>query len=319
MAWRVDEVWLDAELLWFREEPPRGFGPIALAVPAFVHGALEPALFAPVPTGLDASQRRRLAAGSARRRRLATRTVPAVALVLGSATMLPIAALRHGGGGAAGPLQEDPPSLTFRADEFRFQLPKAPARAPRTEATRAAAKATELARIQWHQATSIGLPYSGRLARGTQLPAEGADWTTWDPVTDSTPNRPNRLYGNEHTIRTIVSVIAAYRASHPHAPRVVVGDISYRDGGRMDEHVSHQNGLDVDVYYPRRDGHLSAPIATSQIDQRLAQNLLDRFVAAGAQIVFVGYSTGLRGPSGVVVPYPNHENHMHVRFPHPQG
>ncbi|MBA3780193.1 MAG: hypothetical protein H0X16_13035, partial [Chloroflexi bacterium] len=44
-------------------------------------------------------------------------------------------------------------------------------------------------------------------------------------------------------------------------------------------------------------------------------NLLDRFLAAGARVVFVGYSSGLRGESGVVVPYPNHENHMHVRFP----
>ena len=114
-------------------------------------------------------------------------------------------------------------------------------------------------------------------------------------------------------------MIGAYRTAHPDAPRVVVGDISFRDGGRMDEHVSHQNGLDVDVYYPRLDRHLSAPIATSQIDHDLAQDLLDRFVAAGAQIVFVGYSTGLRGPSGVVVPYPNHENHMHVRFPPPPG
>ena len=87
----------------------------------------------------------------------------------------------------------------------------------------------------------------------------------------------------------------------------------------MDQHVSHQNGLDVDVYYPRLDRHLSAPIATDQIDRALAQDLLDRFVAAGAQTVFVGYSTGLRGPSGVVVPYPNHENHMHVRFPTPAG
>jgi murein endopeptidase len=86
----------------------------------------------------------------------------------------------------------------------------------------------------------------------------------------------------------------------------------------MDEHLSHQNGLDVDVYYPRLDRRLAAPTATAQIDRRLAQDLLDRFVAAGAQMVFVGYSVGLHGPSGVVVPYPNHENHMHVRFPPPR-
>jgi hypothetical protein len=75
----------------------------------------------------------------------------------------------------------------------------------------------------------------------------------------------------------------------------------------------------VDVYYPRLERHLSAPIAASQVDRELAQELLDRFLAAGAQTVFVGFSTGLRGPSGVVVPYPNHENHMHVRFSAPGG
>jgi len=313
MAWRVDEVWLDTDLLW--DEPRRGVGSFALAAPAFAADALGPTLFAPVETGLEASRRRRHAAQAERRRRLATRTVPAVALLLGSATMLPIAALRHGAGQAAGPLQEDPPSLSYPGDLFRFQLPAKPV--PKPPPTPAEVRSRELAAIRWHRATSVGLQYAGRLIDGTQLPVAGIDWVTWNPVTDSTPNRRDRLYGNEHTIRTLVSVIAAYRAAHPHAPRVVVGDISRRGGGRMDEHLSHQNGLDVDVYYPRRDGHLSAPIATSQIDHPLAQDLLDRFVAAGAQVVFVGYSAGLRGPSGVVVPYPNHENHMHVRFPHP--
>ena len=140
---------------------------------------------------------------------------------------------------------------------------------------------------------------------------------TWNPATDSSPNLPGRLFGHERTIRAVLAVLADYRAAHPEAPRVVVGDLSFRDGGRMDQHVSHQNGLDVDIYYPRLDRRSSAPVATGQIDRRLAQELLDRFLTAGARIVFVGYSTGLRGPVGVVVPYPNHENHMHVRFPRP--
>ena len=95
----------------------------------------------------------------------------------------------------------------------------------------------------------------------------------------------------------------AYRAAHPHAPRVVVGDISRDGGGRMDDHVSHQNGLDVDVYFPRRrPAHCARRSRPAQIDHRLAQDLLDRFVAAGAQMIFVGYSTGLPGPAGVVMP-----------------
>ena len=306
MGWRFDEVWLDTDVLWFREQPQPS-GAAAVALPPGATDLLD-ALFAPVPTGLEESRRRRLAAQAARRRRLATRTVPAVALVLGSATMLPMAALRQRASAHdLGPLLEDPPSLTFRADEFGFQLPEKPApplRAPETEAVR----------VEWHHARSIGLQYAGSLVGGTQLPVEGPDWVTWNPNTDSTPNLPWRLYGNEHTIRRILAVVTAYRTAHPEAARVVVGDISLRHGGRMDQHVSHQNGLDVDVYYPRLDRHLRAPIATSQIDRALAQDLLDRFVAAGAKMVFVGFSTGLHGPSGVVVPYPNHENHMHVRF-----
>jgi murein endopeptidase len=99
---------------------------------------------------------------------------------------------------------------------------------------------------------------------------------------------------------------------------VVIGDISREGGGPMwDEHVSHQNGLDVDVYLPRLDRKLRAPVAEDQVDHPLAQDLVDRFVAAGAKVIFVGYSTGLHGPAGVVVPYQGHEYHMHVRFPRP--
>jgi murein endopeptidase len=319
MGWRRDEVWFDTDVLWFREQPRRPFGANALEVPAF---ALEPSLFGPVATGLEASRARRRAREAARKRRLASRTVPGMALVLGSAGMLSYSALRHESAGAApSPLAEDPPSLTFRLEGGRVEVPEPPFLRSATAAAKPLpkppARTPEYPRVEWHTATSVGLPFSGRLENGTQLPVEGADWVTWNPITDSSPNLAHRLYANEHTIRAIVSVLGAYRAAHPQAPKVVIGDISFRGGGPMDDHASHQNGLDVDVYYPRLDRHLSAPIATSQIDLALSQDLLDRFVAAGAQMVFVGFSTGLRGPSGVVVPYPNHENHMHVRFPAP--
>lgn len=307
MGWRSGEVWLETDVLWFRERPT-----VAVAV-AGDAGVFELPRFGPVETGLDASRRRRLQARTERRRRLATRTVPALALVLGSATMLPIGAMRQRGGASdSGPLVEDPPSLTFRLDDFRFRLPE------RGSEARAATPAVGVPRVEWRHATSVGLQYAGHLHDGTQLPVDGPDWVTWNPSTDSSPNLPSRLFGHERTIRAVLSVVAAYRDTYPNAPRVVIGDISFRDGGRMDQHVSHQNGLDVDVYYPRLDRQLRAPTAKQQVDRRLAQALLDGFVAAGAKVVFVGFSTGLRGDSGVVVPYPNHENHMHVRFPAPR-
>ena len=311
MAWRRDEEWFDIDVLWFREQPRRPFVAFALELPAL------PSFSSPAETGLEASRRRRFESQAARRRRLATRTVPAVALVLGSASMLSIAGLREGGGGQArASLQQDPPSLTFRFGLAGLELAEAPVPRPSPSSAKPA-PAAEFEEVHWHHATSVGLPYSGRLVDGTQLPVEGADWVTWNPNTDSVPNLQHRLYGNERTIRALLAVIGGYRNAHPDAPRVVVGDLSLRDGGRMDQHVSHQSGLDVDVYYPRVDRYLKAPTSTSQVDRPLAQELLDRFVAAGAKMVFVGYSTGLSGPSGVVVPYPNHENHMHVRFPTP--
>ena len=302
MGWRSGEVWFDADVLWFREQP-RSLGALAVA-----GGAIELPRF---DTGLEASRRRRFVAETERKRRFTTRTAPAIAVVVGSSVVLPVSALRQRGGAQdALPLPEDPPSLTFGL-ESPLQL-----RGPSPE-TRPGAATADSPRIAWRTASSDGLPYAGHLHDATQLPVEGPDWVTWNPNTDSRPNLPGRLYGHERTIRTIIEVLAAYREAHPDAPPVVVGDISFRDGGVMDQHVSHQNGLDVDFYYPRRDRWLQAPTSTAQIDRRLSQHLLDGFVAAGARMIFVGYATDLRGPREVVIPYPNHENHMHVRFRNP--
>jgi murein endopeptidase len=102
---------------------------------------------------------------------------------------------------------------------------------------------------------------------------------------------------------------------------VAVADISRRNGGRFGRefgglgHASHQNGLDVDIPYPRRDGTEAAPSKPSQVDLRLAQDLVNRFVAAGAVYIFVGPHLKLRGPRRVVQKLVNHDDHMHVRFP----
>jgi hypothetical protein len=55
------------------------------------------------------------------------------------------------------------------------------------------------------------------------------------------------------------------------------------------------------------------------VDRRLAQDLVDRFLAAGARVVFVGPRTGLVGPERRVVPLPRHDNHLHARLPGAAG
>jgi Penicillin-insensitive murein endopeptidase/Zinc carboxypeptidase len=169
---------------------------------------------------------------------------------------------------------------------------------------------------------SLGLPWAGSLVGALELEAGGEHFFTWDPVRKRSPNRAWRRYGNRRLVRMFVRVVAEYAAAHPGAPRVGVGDLSRRRGGDFGPrygglgHASHQNGLDIDVYYPRRDGRERPPRVPRQIDRRLAQDLVDRFVAAGAAKVFVGPNTRLGGPPAVVEELPAyHDNHMHVRLP----
>jgi murein endopeptidase len=133
------------------------------------------------------------------------------------------------------------------------------------------------------------------------------------------PNRWWRRWGTDRLVRVVLRVTHDFALAHPHAARIGIGDLSRPHGGYFGpKHATHQNGIDADVYYPRLDGRERPPLRVSQIDLRLAQDLVDRFVAAGAELVYVGPNTPLTGPAGVVIPLWNHDNHLHVRirFPH---
>ena len=160
----------------------------------------------------------------------------------------------------------------------------------------------------------------GHLSHGVQFPADSFDFVTWDPVLKRTPNRGWRRWGTPQTVDRVQLVLREYRDEHPDGPRVLVGDLSRPHGGFFGArygglgHASHQNGLDVDVYYPRRDGRERAAFRPSQVDRRLAQELVDRIDASGAIRVFVGPRVRLHGPRRIVTPLIYHDDHLHVRY-----
>jgi murein endopeptidase len=167
---------------------------------------------------------------------------------------------------------------------------------------------------------AVGLPYRGRLVNGRQLPLHGDGFATWDPILKRVGNRPWRRWGTERLLRTLRTVLAEYARRHPDAPPVLVGDLSRPRGGDFGPqfggkgHASHQNGLDADVYYPRRDGVLRRARRPDQVDRAAAQELVDLFLQANPVYVFVGPSLGLTGPPDVVEPLVNHDDHLHVRL-----
>ena len=168
---------------------------------------------------------------------------------------------------------------------------------------------------------AVGLPYRGRLVGGVPFPPEGPAFATWDPVLERSPDRVWRRYATVRTVARVLAVLDTFHEAHPEGPRILVGDLSRPRGGPFGRrygglgHASHQNGLDVDVYYPRLDRLEQAARRPEQVDRGLAQDLVDLFLQAGAQKLFVGPHLDLEGPRSKVIPLAYHDDHVHVRWP----
>lgn len=322
-GWRGTEVWLNPDdVTWFGELGRAVRAAVPLEPLPLVTGA--GAIAQPLPD-LRAPLRRPAPArgsrpASSRRRKLATRLAPTLTGLVAAGVGVPLilaaqpAELALPAPSPARPVAPQSTAVDVRPPVAVAPVPEAPA--PTATAAETVTEAPVPA-IRWRKSRALGLPYSGSLVDGVRLPRAGPDWVTWDPVLHRVPNRANRLYGTDDLVRIALDVLAAYRLAHPNAPRVVIGDLSLRGGGEIDGHASHENGLDIDVYYPRKDGRARPPASSAQVDIGRAQDLVDRFLAAGASMIFVGQSLPLSGPSGVIIPWEGHDNHLQVRLPLP--
>ncbi len=211
----------------------------------------------------------------------------------------------------------------LQVDPAAFAARTAPAPTGRVNAslTEAAAPVPPPVHVPQVGSIAAGAPNAGSLVNGLQLPESGPDWLSWDAVLHRSPNRPDRRWGTDRMLTFLFAVLRDYRLANPGAPPVLVGDLSRPWGGPFGSdygglgHASHQNGLDVDVLYPRLDRVLLPAATVQEVDRALAQDLVSRFVAAGAQFAFVGEHVGLGGPAGVVQAIANHDDHVHVRIP----
>ncbi len=169
---------------------------------------------------------------------------------------------------------------------------------------------------------ALGTPNAGTLRNGVRLPVRGAGYYTYNPATQRAPQAPERRWGTASLVSQVLSVGRWWADEHPNEPPLGIGDLSRPSGGPFHGpvvgHSSHQNGLDVDIRLPRRDD-VMGPATAANYDRALTQRLVDRLVAQGASLVLIGPNLDLTGPAGVVVRWPNHDDHLHVRFPDPDG
>ena len=195
---------------------------------------------------------------------------------------------------------------------------------------------TELVVQRGAPSESVGSPSCGSIRGGVQLERHAAFVLR---------NRA-RAWTTRRTAERLHAAFDALVRAEPRAPRVRVHDLSLEGGGAIDDHRSHQSGRDADItYYQRRGcGGAGCPLRRvdpSDLDARRQWILFRHWLQRGdAEAIYVDYELqaplyreadrrgataeelarwfqyprGRSHPEGVVRHFPNHRDHLHVRF-----
>ncbi|MFH9723979.1 penicillin-insensitive murein endopeptidase [Streptomyces sp. NPDC017254] len=109
--------------------------------------------------------------------------------------------------------------------------------------------------------------------------------------------------------------------------KVPVGDIGFEHGGSINGHASHQVGLDADLWPVRTDaaqcGGSRITWQSAAYDRSATRELVKALrAAAPGHVKFVYFNDPQLIAEGLTVQYPNHDNHLHIRYceaVHPNG
>lgn len=107
-------------------------------------------------------------------------------------------------------------------------------------------------------ARPIGSPNAGTLVNGECLPQDGEGYMQLFRDMD-------RIWGTNTMITMIQRAASDVSRKYPGKDRLQVEDISAKEGGDIDGHSSHENGLDVDLGYYKANGIEHDPIAKKQM------------------------------------------------------
>ncbi len=157
--------------------------------------------------------------------------------------------------------------------------------------------------------------------------------------------RPHLAYGTPSTIRNIEKVLARYRKRADGGPAVRIGDISKQSGGPLSGHLSHREGVDVDVGLVHKGAAAKSVRFVSategNLDLRRTWILVHEFLRTGqVRYIFLDYGVqkqlyeyarahgvskmqldawfqyprGKGRGHGIIRHWRHHDDHLHVRF-----
>ncbi len=178
---------------------------------------------------------------------------------------------------------------------------------------------------------ALGPPNAGRLFNGVRMP-DGERWKLTDP---------GNAYGTQETIDSIVRAVDKVHAAFPEGtPKVIIGHISAKGGGRLKPHKSHQAGRDVDLSYFYKDQKGWYTVANEQnldrarswafirafvedpnvemilVDTSIQRLLREHALAQGEDPDFVDrvFQVSQKSKRPIVRHVRGHATHIHVRF-----
>jgi LysM repeat protein len=177
---------------------------------------------------------------------------------------------------------------------------------------------------------SIGTPDAGLLVNPLPMPS-GSLWKL---------RNPGESWATDETIDFIATAIDAVEARYPGSPRLVIGDVSREDGGRLNRHRSHQAGRDADIGFYYRRGEVGDFLVARQRDLDLPREwelvralvtetdveriFLDRSLIAvlyryaveqGEDQAWLDDIFGRRADDkGIIQHVRRHRDHLHARF-----
>lgn len=156
---------------------------------------------------------------------------------------------------------------------------------------------------------------------------------------------PSLAYGSEKAVTLLQRAVDRYKTKFPKGPKVHIGDLSKKGGGKLPPHVSHRDGYDVDIGYVLK-GELANETRfhaanASNLDAARSWALIKAIIDTDeVRYVFVDYGVqkllyeqakkngmsqddldelfqyprGKNRTRGIIRHSKGHVNHFHVRF-----
>ena len=122
-----------------------------------------------------------------------------------------------------------------------------------------------------------------------------------------------KRFGRPEVLKAIEDVAAEWAKRYPSGPRLSVGNISLAQGGPMEPHTSHQEGVDVDFApISSTNEEIALTWTSPEYSRERTQELVDLLKAnPHAQVRMILFNDpDVRD----VEPWAGHDNHLHVRF-----